>query len=103
MTICAPQLEGKDKKDKKKFDESTDTYDAIDWLIKNVKNHNGKVGQWGISYPGYYSAVGTIESHPALKASSPQAPVADFFFDDFHHMGAYTLGYWPVTPFVWLS
>lgn len=93
-----PQLTGKDRKDKTKFDESTDTYDTIDWLIKHIKNHNGKVGQWGISYPGYYSAVGTVESHPALKASSPQAPIADFFFDDFHHMGAYTLSYWPVTP-----
>lgn len=93
-----PQLTGKDKKDARKFDESTDTYDTIDWLIKNVKHHNGKVGQWGISYPGFYTAVGTLASHPALKASSPQAPIADFFFDDFHHRGAYTLSYFLATP-----
>ena len=58
-------------------DESTDTYDTIDWLVKNVPNNNGKVGIWGISYPGFYAAVSMIDSHPALKAVSPQAPMAD--------------------------
>jgi putative CocE/NonD family hydrolase len=70
------------------IDESTDTYDTIDWLLKNVPNHNGKVGQWGISYPGFYASAGMINAHPALKAVSPQAPIADWFFDDFHHHGA---------------
>ena len=70
------------------IDESTDTYDTIEWLLKNVPNHNGKVGLWGISYPGFYAAAGMINAHPALKAVSPQAPIADWFFDDFHHHGA---------------
>ncbi len=71
------------------IDESTDTYDTIDWLIKNVPNHNGKVGMWGISYPGFYTAAGMIDAHPALKAASPQAPIADWFAgDDWHHNGA---------------
>ena len=77
-----------DKKSKQDIDESTDTYDTIEWLIKNLENHNGKVGQWGISYPGFYTAAGMIDSHPALKAVSPQAPIADWFWDDFHHHGA---------------
>ncbi len=72
-----------------KIDESTDTYDTIDWLVKNVKNNNGKVGMYGISYPGFYSTAALIGSHPALKAVSPQAPVTDWFIgDDFHHGGA---------------
>src|SRR5262245_61050299 len=53
------------------IDESTDTYDTIEWLVKNVPNHNGRVGQWGISYPGFYTAAGVIDAHPALKAASP--------------------------------
>jgi uncharacterized protein len=70
-------------------DESSDTYDTIDWLIKNVPGNNGKVGMWGISYPGFYAAAGVIDAHPALKAASPQAPIADWFVgDDFHHNGA---------------
>lgn len=74
------------------IDESTDTYDTIDWLIKNVPNNNGRVGMWGISYPGFYVAVGMIDAHPALKAASPQAPIADWFIgDDFHHNGAFFL------------
>ncbi|QHL87115.1 CocE/NonD family hydrolase [Nibribacter ruber] len=81
----------KTKKGKKDTDESTDTYDAIAWLVKNVPNNNGRVGQWGISYPGYYTTVGLVNSHPALKASSPQAPVTDWFWDDFHHHGAFFL------------
>ncbi len=69
-------------------DHSTDTYDTIDWLVKNVPNNNGKIGQWGISYPGFYTAAGMIDAHPALKASSPQAPITDWFVgDDFHHNG----------------
>jgi uncharacterized protein len=73
------------------IDESSDTYDTVDWLVKHVPNNNGKVGQWGISYPGFYSAAGMIDAHPALKAVSPQAPIADWFFDDFHHHGAFFL------------
>ncbi len=80
------------------IDESSDTYDTIEWLLANVAGHNGKVGQWGISYPGFYAAAALPEAHPALVASSPQAPIADFYFDDFHHHGAYTLAYWLITP-----
>jgi len=72
-------------------DESSDTYDTIEWLLQNVPNHNGHVGQWGISYPGFYAAAGMIDAHPALVAVSPQAPIADWFFDDFHHHGAFFL------------
>lgn len=86
-----------DKKSNKDIDESSDTYDTIDWLIKNIPNNNGKVGQWGVSYPGFYTTVGALSGHPALKASSPQAPIADFFFDDFHHNGAYLLSYFVAT------
>jgi uncharacterized protein len=76
-------------KKNQEFDESSDTYDTIDWLIKNIPNHNGKVGQWGISYPGFYTVCGMIDAHPALKAVSPQAPITDWFVgDDFHHNGA---------------
>ena len=71
------------------IDESTDSYDTIDWLIKNVPNNNGRVGTYGISYPGFYTSAGSIDSHPALKACSPQAPVGDWFQgDDIHHNGA---------------
>ena len=74
------------------IDESTDTFDTIDWLIKHVPNHNGRVGMWGISYPGFYTAAGMIDAHPALKAASPQAPVTDWFTgDDWHHNGAFQL------------
>lgn len=72
----------------KDIDESTDTYDTVDWLIKNIDGNNGKVGLWGISYPGFYAAAACINSHPSVKAISPQAPIADWFFDDFHHHGA---------------
>jgi putative CocE/NonD family hydrolase len=79
----------KTKENKQSIDESTDTYDTIDWLVKNLKGNNGKVGMYGISYPGFYSTAGLIGSHPALKAVSPQAPVTDWFIgDDFHHGGA---------------
>src|SRR6476646_9341481 len=68
---------------------SVATYDTIEWLVKNIPNNNGKVGQSGISYPGFYTAAGMIDAHPALVASSPQAPVTDWFAgDDFHHNGA---------------
>ncbi|WP_432328462.1 CocE/NonD family hydrolase [Mucilaginibacter sp. P25] len=86
------------KKSKKDVDEGSDTYDTTDWLVKNVANNNGKVGQYGISYPGFYTAAGILSNHPALKASSPQAPISDFFFDDFHHNGAFIEGYFFTFP-----
>jgi putative CocE/NonD family hydrolase len=77
------------RKGPKDIDESTDTYDTIEWLIKNLSGHNGKVGQYGISYPGFYTSAGMIDAHPALAAASPQAPIADWWAnDDFHHNGA---------------
>lgn len=73
-------------------DESSDTYDTIDWLIRHLPQQNGKFGQWGISYPGFYTSAGAIDSHPALKAISPQAPIADWFRgDDMHRNGALNL------------
>jgi hypothetical protein len=80
-------------------DESTDAYDTIDWLLKNIPHHNGRVGMYGISYPGFYAAAGMIDAHPALKAVSPQAPVADWYFDDFLHHGSFFLAH----AFRWLS
>ena len=72
------------------IDESTDTFDTIDFLVKNVPSNNGKVGMWGISYPGYFAGVGGINSYPAVKAISPQAPCANWFYgDDVHHNGAF--------------
>nr|WP_250428753.1 CocE/NonD family hydrolase [Pontibacter ruber] len=76
------------KKGKNDIDESTDTFDTIEWLTKKLDNDNGRVGQWGISYPGFYAAAGLMSNHKALKAVSPQAPIADWFWDDFHHNGA---------------
>jgi putative CocE/NonD family hydrolase len=77
-----PAKKGKD------IDESSDTYDTVDWLVKNVKGHNGNVGITGISYPGFYAVCGMIDAHPAVKAVSPQAPVSEWFIgDDFHHNG----------------
>ncbi|MGH8193569.1 MAG: CocE/NonD family hydrolase [Woeseiaceae bacterium] len=82
------------KKDSATIDESTDAYDTIDWLIRNVDGHNGKVGQWGISYPGWATVMGMVDSHPALVASSPQASPSDMFIgDDWHHNGAFRLMY----------
>ncbi len=75
----------------KDIDESTDTYDTLEWMVKNVPHNNGRVGQWGISYPGFYASAGAINSHPALKAVSPQAPIADWFWDDMHRHGAFNL------------
>ncbi|WP_413788825.1 CocE/NonD family hydrolase [Ascidiimonas meishanensis] len=85
------------KKKRNQVDEASDTYDTIDWLVKNVANNNGRVGVWGISYPGFYATYSLLDSHPALKAVSPQACIGDFFFDDFHHNGAYLLSYWRAT------
>jgi len=80
------------KKKKNEVDESSDSYDTIDWLVKNIPNNNGKVGTWGISAPGFYTTMTTIDAHPALKAASPQAPVTDWFMgDDRHHNGAFFL------------
>ncbi len=76
----------------KEFDEASDTYDAIEWLINNIPNTNKRVGVFGISYPGFYSTMAALSGHPALKAVSPQAPVTDWFKgDDFHHNGAFML------------
>src|SRR5579864_588564 len=80
------------KKGPKDLDESSDTYDTIDWLLKNVPNNNGKAGIYGISYPGFYAAAGMPDTHPALKACSPQAPVTDLYMgDDAYHNGAFML------------
>lgn len=76
------------KPSKADADESTDAWDTIDWMVKYIPGNNGKVGLSGISYPGFYAACGAIDSHPALKAVSPQAPISDWFIgDDFHHNG----------------
>ncbi len=76
------------------IDESSDTYDTVEWLVKNVPNNNGRVGVWGISYPGFYTSTAMIDAHPAVKAVSPQAPVGDWFIgDDFHHNGAFYLAH----------
>jgi putative CocE/NonD family hydrolase len=81
-----------DKKSNEDIDETTDTFDTIDWMVKNIPHNNGNVGMWGISYPGFYTSMGAIDAHPALKAVSPQAPIADWFIgDDMHHNGALTL------------
>jgi putative CocE/NonD family hydrolase len=81
-----------DKKSAKDVDESTDTFDTIEWLLKNVANHNGRVGMIGISQPGFHVAESIIDSHPALKAASPQAPTADYYMgDDVYHNGAFML------------
>jgi putative CocE/NonD family hydrolase len=82
------------KKGPKDTDESSDTYDTIDWLIKNVPGNTGKVGIWGISQPGFYATAAMIDAHPALVAVSPQAPVTDYFMgDDVYHNGAFMLSH----------
>jgi len=84
----------RDKRDPKAIDESTDTYDTIEWLLKNVPHNNGRVGMMGTSYPGWLTVVAMLDPHPALKAVSPQASPADMFIgDDFHHGGAFRLAY----------
>ncbi len=81
-----------DKKSNKDVDESSDTYDTVDWLVKNIKGNDGKVGIYGISYPGFYSTASLPGAHPAIKAVSPQAPVTDEFIgDDANHNGAFFL------------
>jgi uncharacterized protein len=83
-----------DPKDPKAIDEGTDTYDTIDWLLKNIPNNNGRVGIVGISYGGWLTVMATLHPHPALKAASEQASPADMFLgDDFHHNGAFRLSY----------
>lgn len=81
-------------KEKNAIDESTDTWDTVDWLVKNLKGNNGKAGIFGVSYPGWLALVGAVDPHPALKASSEQACMGDLFLgDDFHHNGAFRLSY----------
>jgi len=81
-------------KNPKAIDEGTDTYDTIEWLVKNVPRNNGRVGLLGISYGGWLTVMGMLEPHPALKAVSEQASPADMFLgDDFHHNGAFRLSY----------
>jgi uncharacterized protein len=81
-----------DKKTKQDVDDASDLYDTIDWLLHNVPNNNGNAGIWGISYPGFYTSASIIDSHPALKAASPQAPMTDLFKgDDAYHGGAFML------------
>ena len=80
------------KKGNNEIDESSDSNDTIDWLLKSIPHNNGRVGLWGISYPGFYTAAALMDAHPALKAASPQAPIADWFIgDDDHHNGAFFL------------
>ncbi len=86
-------------KTSKDVDEATDTFDTINWLLKNIPNNNGKVGVWGISYPGFYTTTALLSRHPALVAASPQAPIADLYRDDAFHNGAFMLvanfGFYP--------
>jgi uncharacterized protein len=80
------------KKSKNDIDESSDTYDTVEWLLKNVPSNNGNVGIYGISYPGFYASASLPGAHPAVKAVSPQAPVTDWFIgDDWHHNGAFMM------------
>ncbi len=79
-------------KKEKEFDEASDTYDAIEWMINNIPGNNKRVGVFGISYPGFYATMAALSGHPALKAASPQAPVTEWFMgDDFHHNGAFAI------------
>ena len=83
-----------DKRTSADVDESTDTWDTVDWLLAQVPNHNGRVGIFGISYVGFFTAAGIIDTHPAIKAASPQAPVADLYLgDDWYHGGAFMLAH----------
>ena len=84
----------RDRKDPKAIDESTDTYDTIEWLLKNVPGNNGRVGMVGTSYPAWLAVMGALDPHPALKAIVPMASPADMWIgDDFHHNGAFRLSY----------
>lgn len=81
-----------DKRSNMDIDEASDTYDAVDWLVRNIPHHNGNMGVTGLSYPGFYSTMAILSGHPAIKAVSPQAPIADWFLgDDVHHNGAFFL------------
>jgi uncharacterized protein len=83
-----------DKRTPSEVDESTDTWDTVEWLLEHVPNHNGRVGIFGISYGGFFTVAGVIDTHPAIKAASPQAPVADLFLDDdWYHGGAFMLAH----------
>lgn len=82
------------KKGPKDIDESSDAFDTIDWLVKNVPGNSGKAGMWGISQPGFFATAGMIDAHPALVAVSPQAPVTDYYLgDDAYHNGAFMLAH----------
>jgi len=84
----------RDKRDPKAVDEGSDTYDTIEWLLRNVPRNNGRVGMLGVSYPGWLTVMAMLDPHPALKAVSPQAsPASMFLGDDFHHNGAFRLSY----------
>jgi len=91
--------EKEEHKTNQDVDEGTDTYDTIDWLLKNIPNNNGKVGAWGISYPGFFTTTCLLSRHPALVAASPQAPMSDLYRDDAFHNGAFMLvanfGFYP--------
>ena len=94
------RVNNQERSESSAIDESTDNYDTIDWLVNNIENHNGRVGQWGISYSAWTTVQGMIDAHPALKASSPQASPSDMFVgDDWHHNGAFRLTY----TFAWLA
>ncbi|MFZ0959571.1 MAG: CocE/NonD family hydrolase [Terriglobia bacterium] len=81
-----------EKRSKQDVDDSSDMYDTVEWLLHNVPNNNGNVGIWGISYPGFFTSASIIDSHPAIKAASPQAPMTDLFMgDDAYHGGAFML------------
>jgi uncharacterized protein len=81
-----------DKRTAADVDESTDTHDTVEWLLQHIPDHNGRVGIWGVSYDGFFTIAGIIDTHPAIKAASPQAPVADLFLDDdWYHNGAFQL------------
>lgn len=86
-----PQVPAGTRRSPAQVDESTDAYDTVDWLVKNVPHNNGRVGQGGISYPGFYASAAAIDSHPALRCVSPQAPIADWYWDDMHRHGAFNL------------
>jgi uncharacterized protein len=97
FTVMRPH---KPRKGAMETDESSDTYDTIEWLVKHVPNNNGRIGMIGTSYPGFQVVHGMIDAHPALKAASPQASPSDMWLgDDFHHNGAFRLMY----TFSWLS
>jgi len=94
-----------DKKSPSDVDESSDAYDTIEWLLRNVPNHNGKVGVWGSSYPGFTAAMAAIDAHPAVAAVSVQAPMSDLFLgDDGHHYGAFYLSHYASYSYgVWVN